>query len=74
MEFWLKNFDLIDAFIAKYHLDLDIAEEAMAIPSSELARKVSGHECASNGTDEACTWAYTGKTCLRQLLNLAQWK
>ena len=35
-----KNFDLIDAFIAKYHLDLDIAEEAMAIPSSELARKL----------------------------------
>jgi propanediol dehydratase large subunit len=35
-----KNFDLIDAFIAKYHLDLDIAEEAMAIPSSELARRL----------------------------------
>ena len=35
-----ENFDLIDAFIAKYHLDLDIAEEAMAIPSSELARRL----------------------------------
>ena len=35
-----KNFDLIDAFIAKYHLVLDIAEEAMAIHSSELARKL----------------------------------
>ena len=34
----IEDFDLIDAFIAKYHIDLAVAEEAMAIPSSELAR------------------------------------
>lgn len=32
------DFDMIDAFIATYHLDLDIAPEAMAIPSEQLAR------------------------------------
>ena len=34
----IEDFDLIDTFIAKYHIDLAVAEEAMAIPSSELAR------------------------------------
>ena len=34
----IEDFDLIDTFIAKYHMDLDIAKEAMAIPSSKLAR------------------------------------
>ncbi|AVO38527.1 propanediol/glycerol family dehydratase large subunit [Pukyongiella litopenaei] len=33
-----EDFDLIDAFIATYHIDPDIAAEAMAIPSSQLAR------------------------------------
>jgi len=33
-----SDFDMIDAFIATYHLDLDIAPEAMAIPSEQLAR------------------------------------
>jgi propanediol dehydratase large subunit len=33
-----KDFDLIDAFIATYHIDPEIAEEAMAIPSGQLAR------------------------------------
>ncbi|MDU9002594.1 propanediol/glycerol family dehydratase large subunit [Sedimentitalea todarodis] len=33
-----EDFDLIDAFIATYHIDPDIAEEAMAIPSNQLAR------------------------------------
>ena len=32
------DFDMIDIFIANHHLDLEIAEEAMAIPSSEIAR------------------------------------
>lgn len=32
-----EDFDLIDAFIATYHIDPDIAEEAMAIPSEQLA-------------------------------------
>lgn len=32
------DFDMIDAFIASYHLDLDIAPQAMAIPSGQLAR------------------------------------
>jgi propanediol dehydratase large subunit len=32
------QFDMIDAFIAAYHIDPEIAEEAMAIPSSQLAR------------------------------------
>jgi len=32
------DFDMIDAFIANYHIDLEIAEEAMAIPSGQLAR------------------------------------
>ena len=34
----IEDFDLIDTFIAKYHMDIDIAKEAMAIPSSKLAR------------------------------------
>lgn len=33
-----EDFDMIDAFVAAYHLDLSIAEEAMAIPSDQLAR------------------------------------
>jgi len=32
------EFDMIDAFIAAHHLDKDVAEEAMAIPSEQLAR------------------------------------
>ena len=35
-----QDFDMIDTFIARYHLDLDVAEEAMAIPSQLLARKL----------------------------------
>ena len=34
----VKDFDMIDEFIARHHLDLEVAEEAMATPSSELAR------------------------------------
>ena len=33
-----RDFDLIDAFIATYHIDPEIAREAMAIPSEQLAR------------------------------------
>ena len=33
-----RDFDMIDAFIASYHIDLQIAEEAMAIPSEQLSR------------------------------------
>jgi propanediol dehydratase large subunit len=32
------DFDLIDCFIARYHLDPEVAPEAMAIPSLEIAR------------------------------------
>jgi propanediol dehydratase large subunit len=35
-----KDFDLIDCFIARYHLDPEVAPEAMAIPSLELARRL----------------------------------
>lgn len=34
----VADFDMIDAFIAAHHLDLSVAEEAMAIPSDQLAR------------------------------------
>lgn len=33
-----QNFDMIDAFIASHHLDIEVAEEAMAIPAEQLAR------------------------------------
>ena len=33
-----EDFDLIDAFIANYHIDLEIAQDAMLIPSEQLAR------------------------------------
>ena len=33
-----RDFDMIDTFIAGYHIDPAIAPEAMAIPSLELAR------------------------------------
>lgn len=33
-----RDFDMIDSFIAAYHIDPAIAEEAMAIPSGTLAR------------------------------------
>ncbi len=33
-----RDFDMIDIFISKYHLDPDIAPEAMAMPSIEVAR------------------------------------
>ena len=32
------DFDIIDAFIATYHIDADIAEEAMEVSSGQLAR------------------------------------
>lgn len=32
------DFDMIDRFIARYHLDPEIAPEAMAMPSPEIAR------------------------------------
>lgn len=32
------NFDMIDAFIAAHHIDADVAEEAMALPSQAFAR------------------------------------
>ena len=34
------DFDMIDTFIARHHLDLAVAPEAMAIPSIELARRL----------------------------------
>ena len=34
------DFDMIDRFIASYHLDAQVAPEAMAIPSLELARRL----------------------------------
>jgi len=33
-----RDFDMIDVFIAKYHLDPVVAAEAMAMPSLEIAR------------------------------------
>ena len=35
-----RDFDIIDLFIARHHLDPEIAEEAMAIDSAELARRL----------------------------------
>lgn len=32
------HFDMIDAFIARYHIDIETADEAMAMPSDEVAR------------------------------------
>ncbi len=32
------DFDMIDVFIAEHHLDLDLAPQAMAMPSAEIAR------------------------------------
>jgi propanediol dehydratase large subunit len=34
------DFDMIDLFIARYHIDPSVAPEAMAIPSSEIARMI----------------------------------
>lgn len=36
----VADFDMIDYFIARYHIDPAIASEAMAIPSIELARRL----------------------------------
>jgi len=33
-----SDFDMIDTFIARHHLDPDLVEEAMAMPSAEVAR------------------------------------
>ncbi len=33
-----RDFDMIDAFIARYHIDLEVAPQAMAMPSLEVAR------------------------------------
>jgi propanediol dehydratase large subunit len=32
------DFDMIDVFIARYHIDPEVAAEAMAMPSAEIAR------------------------------------
>ncbi|HLO20521.1 MAG TPA: propanediol/glycerol family dehydratase large subunit, partial [Sphingomicrobium sp.] len=34
----VRDFDMIDTFIARYHIDPEIAPEAMAMPSQEVAR------------------------------------
>ena len=34
----VRDFDMIDTFIARYHIDPEIAPEAMAMPSPEVAR------------------------------------
>ena len=34
------DFDVIDRFVAAHGLDLDVAEEAMALPDLELARRL----------------------------------
>jgi propanediol dehydratase large subunit len=36
----VAEFDMIDTFIATYHLDLEVAAEAMALPSSDIARRL----------------------------------
>jgi propanediol dehydratase large subunit len=33
-----QDFDMIDLFIARHHLDAEIAQEAMALPSEDVAR------------------------------------
>lgn len=33
-----RDFDMIDVFIARYHLDPEVVPEAMAMPSAEIAR------------------------------------
>ena len=35
-----EDFDVIDKFIARYSIDISIAEEAMAIDSTEFARRM----------------------------------
>jgi len=34
------DFDMIDVFVARYHIDPAVAPEAMAMPSAEIARKL----------------------------------
>ena len=34
----VRDFDMIDTFIARYHIDPEIAPEAMTLPSHEVAR------------------------------------
>jgi propanediol dehydratase large subunit len=34
------DFDMIDYFIARHHIDVSVAAEAMAIPSEEIARRL----------------------------------
>ena len=34
----VRDFDMIDTFIARYHIDPEIAPEAMGLPSHEVAR------------------------------------
>jgi propanediol dehydratase large subunit len=34
------DFDMIDVFIARYHIDPEVAAEAMAMPSAEIARRL----------------------------------
>ena len=36
----VADFDMIDVFIARHHLDLTLAPEVMAMPSTELARQL----------------------------------
>src|SRR3954469_8256116 len=35
-----EDFDVIDRFVARYGLDLDVAEEASALDDDELARRL----------------------------------
>ena len=41
----LEDFDMIDRFIVRYGLDLDVAEEAAAFTDEELARRLVDVDC-----------------------------
>ena len=42
----VRDFDMIDTFIASHHIDIDVCEQAMQIKSPEFARKLVDINCS----------------------------
>ena len=65
-----KDFDMIDRFIARHHIDIEIAPEAMAMNSREVARMLVDMNVPREKLVQARAWHDAGET--RRMRHAAQ--
>ena len=59
------EFDMIDLFIARYHIDPEVAPEAMAIPAAEIARMLVDMNVPRTRAGAARSWPDAGASSPR---------